>query len=356
MVVAPHALVEAQSAIVVAGQYAPLVLPKLTAATTTVDLAGNEKPLGHNAWLEDRYRDRVPEILLDVVGESDGPWRSARRPRSSSPARSSERHLPKLPQAARRDRLGLGSTPRAAIASEGPQTRATSERRKDVESTRAWYARVNLIKGVQRLATAEYAAKAATILSWYRKRIERNMAFLWRAVAEGEARRADDRSGRADEEHGFPSRGRAALERGQHPPARRQAPKDWHAAFDGRQPRLRAFGELELPRSELSTCARSIRRTRANVFTDDRVPTIPRALALLMGIPEKKMPWPLQHWTTREPYTGNSILDRVDPQDSRLDDPWRHLDLQLSISISKRAYNQLRKDHDLPPKEIEVEK
>lgn len=69
MIVSPHALVEATSAIVLAGQYKPLILPPLTAKTATPELAGNEKPLGHNGWLEDRYRHLVPEILLDVVGE-----------------------------------------------------------------------------------------------------------------------------------------------------------------------------------------------------------------------------------------------------------------------------------------------
>jgi len=68
-----------------------------------------------------------------------------------------------------------------------------------------------------------------------------------------------------------------------------------------------------------------------------------------MGISEKKLPWPLQHWSTHEPYTGNSILSRIDPQDSRLDDPWRHLDLSLTITLSKRAYNRLRKEHGLEP-------
>jgi len=85
---------------------------------------------------------------------------------------------------------------------------------------------------------------------------------------------------------------------------------------------------------------------RASVFTIIQ-PDNPRALALLMGIPEKRLPWPLQHWTTREPYTGNSILARIDPQDSRLDDPWRHLELGITIALSNRAFKRLRKEHGL---------
>ena len=79
-----------------------------------------------------------------------------------------------------------------------------------------------------------------------------------------------------------------------------------------------------------------------------------RALALLLGIPAKKIPWPLQHWTTHAPYTGNSILRRIDPQDSMLDNPWRHLQLRLVISLSKRAYNNLRKQHGLPPRKVDA--
>lgn len=341
MIVVPHALVEAPSAIVLAGQYAPLVLPKLTAATATPELADNHKPLGHNAWLEDRYRDRVPEVLLDVVGERRA-LAVGKDVTKLLPGKIKDRDLPEV----RKQPGVIGWGPDRRLEPLVPQALDPSYfgTAKDIERTRAWYARVNLIKGVQRLATAEFAAKHALILSWYRKRIERNMAFIWRAVVLGELV-APTTMWKSREDHGFPSEDVLRWKKA-NILQQKQAPK--YNPFHSER-RSVQFGGWDNDRA-YNTCAVDP-PTRANVFTIIQ-PDNPRALALLMGIPEKKLPWPLQHWTTREPYTGNSILSRIDPQDSRLDNPWRHLELRLTISLSKRAYNRLRKEHGLPPKEI----
>ena len=339
MVVTPHVLVDARSALVLAGQYAPLMLPKLTVETATPKLAGNHKPLSHNTWLEDRYRERVPEILLDVVGErmaltvgkeiakllpgeiKDADVPPARRQPGVITWGGSDRRLaPIVPQALDPSYFGT---------------------QKDIERTRAWYARINLIQGVQRLATAEFAAKHALILSWYRKRIERNMAFLWKAVAHAELK-APTTTWASREDHGFPSKDKLRWKE-TNILQQKQAPR-YNPLYSGRG--SVQFGGWDDQRG-YNTCALDP-PTRATVFTAIE-PDNPRALALLMGISEKKLPWPLQHWSTREPYTGNSILSRIDPQDSWLDDPWRHLELRLTISLSKRAYNRLRKEHGLEP-------
>lgn len=337
MVVAPHALVEATSAIVLAGQYKPLVLPPLTVETATPELAGNEKPLGHNAWLEDRYRHRVPEVLLDVVGERKA-LAVGKQVEKLLPGEVKERALP----AVRKQPGVIGWGPDHRLASLAPKALDPTYfgTAKDIERTRAWYARVNLIKGVQRLATAEFAAKHEMIVSWYRKRVERNMLFIWAAVARGELL-APTSEWMSREDHGFPAEDELRWKEGN---ILRQKTAPMYNPFhprDGVQ-----FGGWDYDRRQ-NVCALDP-PTRANVFINIQ-PDNARALAVLMGIPEKKLPWPLQHWTTREPYTGNPILARIDPQDSRLDNPWRHLDLSISIALSKRAYNRLRKEHGLPP-------
>jgi hypothetical protein len=340
MVITPHALVEAASAIVLAGQYKPLVLPKLTVETTTPDRADNEKPLGHNAWLEDRYRHRVPEILLDVVGER----RALEVGKAVKKLLPGEIKAAKLPEKRRQPGV-IGWGPDHRVDPIVPQALDPTYfgTAKDIERNRTWYARVNLIQGVQRLATADFAAKHATILSWYRKRIERNMAFIWKAVATG-VLVAPTTTWKSRDEHGFPSEDELRWKEGN---ILRQKQDPKYNPFFSRGSVV--FGGWDGGRSG-NVCALDP-PTRATVFTQIS-PDNPRALALLMGISEKKLPWPLQHWTTREPYTGNSILRRIDPQDSRLDDPWRHLNLSLSIALSKRAYNRLRKEHGLA---VEVE-
>jgi hypothetical protein len=340
MVVTPHALVEATSAIVRAGLYKPLILPKLTARTATPELAANDKPLGHNAWLEERYRDRVPEILLDVVGERRA-LEVGKEAKKLLPGKIDSRDLPaerKQPGV-----IGWGTDYRIEPLNPLALDPTYFGTQKDIERTRAWYARTNLIKGVQRLASAEFAAKHRVILSWYRKRIERNMSFIWNAVAIGELE-APITSWKSRDDHDFPAEDELRWKKG-NILSQKQAPK-YNPFYSDR--RSVQFGGWDNDRS-YNVCAIDP-PTRATVFTIIS-PDNPRALARLMGIPEKKLPWPLQHWTTHEPYTGNSILSRIDPQDSRLDDPWRHLELRLTISLSKRAYNRLRKEHGLAPKD-----
>ena len=344
MVVTPHVLVEGTSAIVLAGHYKPLILPKLTVKTATPELAANRPPLGHNAWIEDRYRDRVPEALLDVVGER----------RALEAGKEAGKLLPgkvkgELLPAIRKQPGVIGWGPDFRLQPLEPMALDPTSfgTRADIEKNRAWYARQNLIKGVQRLATAEFAAKHKMILSWYRKRIERNMAFIWKAVATGELL-APTTKWKSEISHDFPSKDKLVWTE-HNILHQKQAPK-YNPFHPGRN--KIAFGGWDYDKS-YNVCALDP-PTRSTIFTSIS-PDNPRALAMLMGIPEKRLPWPLQHWTTREPYTGNSILDRVDPQDSRLDDPWRHLDLGLSITLSKRAFNRLRKEHGLPPKDVAAE-
>lgn len=340
MVVTPHALVEATSAIVLAGQYKPLILPQLTVETATPELADNHKPLGHNAWLEDRYRDRVPAILLDVVGDRRA-LEVGKQARKLLPGKIKEEKLPSM----RRQPgvIGWWSDYRVGVLQPQALDPTYFGTQKDIERTRAWYARVNLIQAVQRLAAAEFVAKHELILAWYRARIERNMPFIWEAVARGELN-APTTTWASDEDHDFPSED--TLRWTETNILDQKQAKSWYAAFPGDswQRKGLTFGAWDDAKRGV-TCALDP-PTRANVFTVIQ-PDNPRALALLAGIPERKLPWPLQHWTTREPHTGNSIIDRIDPQDSRLDDPWRHLELRLTISLSKRAYNHLRKEHGL---------
>lgn len=342
MVVNPHALVDGQSALVLSGQYQPLVLPKLTVATATPELAGNVNSVGHNAWLEERYRDRVPEILLDVVGERKA-LEVGKAAAKLLPGDKAIKNIPSERQQPGVLRWG-GSDKRVAPLAPSALNPTYFGTRRSIEKTLAWYGRNNLIQGVQRFATAEFAAKQEMMISWYRKRIERNMAFLWKAVAVGElvAPAASWKSN--DPNTPFP-RGDKLRWTSENILSQKQARK--YNPF--RTPRGIAFGGWDNDRGH-NVCAIDP-PTHATVFTLIS-PDNPRALALLMGIPEKRIPWPLQHWTTHEPYFGNPILARIDPQDSQLDNPWRHLDLTVSVSLSKSAYNRLRKEHGLPAKVV----
>ncbi|HBO5514645.1 TPA: hypothetical protein L4559_003540 [Pseudomonas aeruginosa] len=71
-------------------------------------------------------------------------------------------------------------------------------------------------------------------------------------------------------------------------------------------------------------------------------------LALLTGVEKQELPDVLQHWNLHRPYTGNSILQRIDPMAWVAEDPWRKLDLRIRVPVSKRGLAALRKVKTVP--------
>lgn len=339
MVVEPHALLGAPHALVGAGQYKPLVLPKLTPETTTREAADNRVPVGHNAWMEARYRHLVPEILLDVVGER----RALEVGKQATKLLPGEVNDSKLPSARRQPGVfGWGPDHRKTALVPHAVDPTCFGTRAQIERNRVWSARVNMMQAVQKFAVAEFVKKHEMVLRWYRERIARNMPRIWEAVAHG-ALTAPTLSWEHDIEHSFPLQDSQVWSEANiltQKVAKRRGDA-FPGVFQGAGIEIGTWNDER----RCVMCGKDPSQ-RASVFTLIK-PDNPRALALLCGIPARKLPWPLQHWWTSEPYTGNSILDRIDPQDWRLDNPWRHLELRICISLSKRAFSRLRRDHGL---------
>jgi hypothetical protein len=135
----------------------------------------------------------------------------------------------------------------------------------------------------------------------------------------------------------------------------------------------RKFGYVSLTKSELFLgetnrhsldirCAEN--GAVASIFTRI-IPNNPAALAIVFGVKEEELPWQLKHWFVEEPYSGNCILDRVDPEDWVLNNPWtpnpantivfgrgrrEGFRCDIYIAQSKTAMAARRKRCRLPPK------
>ena len=88
-------------------------------------------------------------------------------------------------------------------------------------------------------------------------------------------------------------------------------------------------------------------RTPASVFGVVR-PDCGLAIAELLGVAFEELPFGLQRFETFRAYSGNSILNRLDPSDWVLRNPWRNLSLSVIVALSRRAYNAERKRLGLP--------
>ena len=77
-------------------------------------------------------------------------------------------------------------------------------------------------------------------------------------------------------------------------------------------------------------------------------------LMTLTGLPLEKIPVELRHRGI-DIYTGNSILDRIDPL-SHIRNPWDKLKLSYVLPVSLKAFKDFRRKRGLPiPKAAELE-
>ena len=78
------------------------------------------------------------------------------------------------------------------------------------------------------------------------------------------------------------------------------------------------------------------------------IPSTQADVAAMTGIPESEQPEWLR-FMKPECYSGNSILNNIDPMERVLENPWRKLPLKMRIYLSVSAFKQLRKELGLEP-------
>ena len=65
--------------------------------------------------------------------------------------------------------------------------------------------------------------------------------------------------------------------------------------------------------------------------------------ALLSVCKRAELPEVLRYWSARTQYSGNSILDRIDPMTWALKNPWEKLGFNFMLALSKRGLKTLQK-------------
>lgn len=80
----------------------------------------------------------------------------------------------------------------------------------------------------------------------------------------------------------------------------------------------------------------------------DFSPQSAEGIKLLTG--EDNIPEILTHWNLHQQYIGNPILDCLDPMDWKVRNPWLEVRFNIRMCVSKRAYNEKRKQLNLAPK------
>lgn len=275
---------------------------------------------GPNSWLEKRYGNRVSSRALNIF--------SAREEvlllpgdDSENVVRCTEKEFEGLTRELRVSGEGVPGHQRQ-IGAVNPQWVGTREK---IDQDRKYVARYNAAKEIQVMATAEYTARNQEMLAWvkdkYRKNAEQIVAYCSRhltsnGVIISEATQDNLEFGHLNEE----------------------------MFFGGK---LRLHGRHQFSRrDDYKTCF--FTNVAASVFMHLQV-TDAKILSLLCGCSVDGLPELLQNYGSERQYVGNSILSRIDPMAWALDDPWTSLSLDLTINLSKRAFNRIRKEYPSCP-------
>lgn len=332
MVRDPHVLIEAGSALVLNGTYKPLVLPDLTREDMVdpqagyVDFGERYRDLDNN-WMIERYGDKVPEELLNIVG-----------------AHERRVLLPLVEQGdlVRPERSwGCRGDADANALQVGAFDPVDFGTREHIEQNRVWEAHKSQCAVIQRLAVREFQEAREEMLSWFTKRIQARAEVFLNALAAGEFM--------------LPHQKDASWAISDVAPENRLRLADsdmWNTRS----------GDVRLYTGYMHKARCPDTFAIATIF--GRItPVCPEALAVLCGCEVAELPWALRHWRAYKRYTGNHLLQRVDQRNWRLANPWSPSThgtngpkFIIDIALSKRAIAARRKAMGLPPKTLVLEK
>lgn len=330
----PNLLLSARPEIVPHSTYKALEAPELTLEDITAEKTKSQwgrEPVGHNEWMIDLYGADVPKEAFNVLG----PKELKELPRSMRPVDKSK--LKPWQSAGTKlkalDPIGFGT--------------GTS-----VQNDRLWIARYNLCTLVQREVMAEFEESVDWVLKWYRKKvmdrrgwiIERSV--LGEFVVQREQGIRDIGSKALDGERRIASKNIVNVRLGNDYTSARGWGHIYRAIHMDPAPRGTKGSYYECAETQaLSIDYHAIFR-----------PQTAEELALILGRPFESLPWQLQRWSfCHDPkYTGNSMLERCDPSDWVLQNPWsadgpgQSMGMEVIVHLSRRGVNAVRKRLGLP--------
>jgi hypothetical protein len=314
------------------------------------------EPTGHHKWMEDRYKHLIDVDMLNMMTPT-----------------SVERKLMLL-SARDLEQLGMPSPAETLTEFNPSELEAkidslqwgersnfkdkTSLTVRSLESTRfgtseavlndyKWYGRYNYAKQVNLLAKKEFEARRDKVKSWFEERVKVNMPVLLKHVAIG-SWIGDS----INHKSGF------SLEKGK--VVKKEKLMMFHKSHDSN-----IYSDLTTRRSGTflhkgqegytSKYYCYINGAVASIYSRFRVST-PADIAHLAGCKVSELPDVLQHWTPDGRYSGNSILDRVDPMEWVVENPWSKMGFDVVLFLSKSAYNDVCASHKKAPKHFEVAK
>ncbi len=329
--------------------YQPLSLPALTVEEVSGDQV-SEEALGDfggspNRWLEERYASSITDEVLNLVSRSgvdyylppakDQHGRGAKNHPTAIVSANQvvsvdSRKDKQLPSWDKQGRYGLHALDGASFGT-----------RTELEHNRAFLARHNMAKAIQRLADQEYEARKEEIEQWWRTALDRKIERIYGMATVTESWRPLDHERFPQAEISVSGWYRE----GMFPFVKRWSDEEWR--------------KNRIYMSEGGVGLHQGYRQRGGTFlchvtgaaSSYRVlfqPQTATDLAYLLDCRIEDLPDVLQHWCRKTDYAGNAILNRIDPMAWALRNPWSRMSFDVALYLSVRGLKSILKRYQAP--------
>lgn len=339
----PYVLAAASGSIVRSGEYTPLIVDPLKHEDVSGEApakAWGWEPVGENHWMVERYQSQVPESVYNQMG-----------------------HSPMC--------LNASNGEIVPVSADGKQARGMVEirtmdtmsfgTREHLEKERLWFARKNQIQVIKHLVENDFRQTLGELQGWYKERVRSNLDFLMEAVTSGTlVLPAVQAIPWPKDEDLYFNFGLNIVKR------EAEAVSQQVSRVTGRFSRNVSWDFIGMKGDSIHVtekCGAFVSggvkddvfcfdepTKKASVFTVF-TPRSSEAIATLAGVSPEDLPWQIQHWSPVRQYTGNSILDSLDPEDWLLENPWDSLTFEVVICLCRHSMNARTKALGLPRKE-----
>jgi len=400
MVRVPELIASQSSSLVRQGLYTPLEAPPLTHEDISTERLAEEQgwgnPLvGHNQWMLDRYGPLVPAEVFNLIGREerlalrgaasvallagkggtedgfayDPFFRGSRDPEDRPYPAGVTTDVDRIVFDIELSASDVGAVVQGSpLRTLDPVDFGTGG---EIERDRKWTARMNHCRVIQKLAEKEFRATSETVFrtrrrrdepppsGWYVRKVQARKNWLIEMAVRGEW----DIDRVPDQWYE-----QARWKDGEKPKVQKvnlvktDQGRNWPGSY--RSVRNIGFADHYLSKWTGNSAQVYCAVTGAVASYHATInPQTPEHLAEICGCKVEDLPWQLQHWCERNPsYHGNPILDRCDPAEWTLHNPWSSCNeartggfgLSLGVSLSKRAVNAMRKKLGMPKMEWKI--
>lgn len=301
--------------------YKKLEIASLKKSDITSETLKNDwdmTPTEKNKWLEERYQDKVQESYLNLIGND----REVLFLTSGS-------ELLTLTQEEYEEKTSFISM-RSDFKGKALAKFDTSMfgSKEDIEKTKKWIARYNQAIVIKTEAEKEFESRKNEILDFVDRKIEENKEQLLKAIGLG----VFEAPVHPRQELSFGHSSETVIEN-----ILSIKLEDERRFYD-------MFGSRKLYKliddNKYACYLTGAKATLVALFR----PQTAEAVALLCGCKVEELPDVLQHWTTADFYSGNDLLRNIDPMEWLVKNPWKELNLNVEVYLSKSSYNELCKN------------